>query len=139
MSSGALDVSLMLATLEVTVRPEDYVYAALPPGHPVLALAAATVTETEGTTAVLTREQADTAEIEYDFVAAWISLTVHSSLEAVGLTAAFSSALAEAGISCNVLAGFYHDHLLVPVRDRDRALLVLHDLRAAQSGGAATS
>lgn len=52
--------------------------------------------------------------LKYDFVASWISLQVHSELGAVGLTAAFSEALTQAGVSCNVLAGFYHDHILVP-------------------------
>ncbi len=64
---------------------------------------------------------------------------MHSSLEAVGLTAAVSAALTEAKISCNVLAGFHHDHLLVPVADAERALEVLHELsagsRTANGGG----
>jgi len=58
---------------------------------------------------------------------------VHSSLEALGLTAAVSAALTEAHISCNVLAGFHHDHLLVPVADADRALEILHELAASSS------
>lgn len=61
--------------------------------------------------------------------AAWLTLTVHSSLEAVGLTAAFSAALGEAGISCNVLAGFHHDHILVPWALRDAAVATLRGLR----------
>ena len=60
----------------------------------------------------------------------WISLTVHSSLEAVGLTAAFSRALADEGISCNVVAGYYHDHIFVPLNDTDRALRALKRLSA---------
>ncbi|WP_395638578.1 ACT domain-containing protein [Pseudolysinimonas sp.] len=85
----------------------------------------AVIREDEGTTLVLRREDADAAGLAYDFVAAWITLTVHSDLAAVGLTAAVSTALADAGISCNVLAGFHHDHLLVPADRRDDALEVL--------------
>ena len=65
-----------------------------------------------------------------------ITLTVHSSLEAVGLTAAFSAALTGAGISANVVAGYYHDHIFVPERDADRAIETLQALsRAAREKG----
>ena len=60
---------------------------------------------------------------------ATLALTVHSSLEAGGLTAAFSRGLAGAGISCNVLAGFHHDDLLIPAPEGDRALDVIRALR----------
>jgi hypothetical protein len=53
---------------------------------------------------------------------------VHSSLEAVGLTAAFATALSREGISCNVLAGHHHDHILVATADAERAMDVLHGL-----------
>jgi hypothetical protein len=85
----------------------------------------AAVREAEGLTVVLPRAEADSLGLSYDFVGAWITLEVHSALEAVGLTAAVSRALTEARISCNVLAGFHHDHLLVPVAEAARALEVL--------------
>jgi uncharacterized protein len=78
------------------------------------------------------REDADGDGIPYDFVAAWITLTVHSDLADVGLTAAFSAALAEVGISCNVLAAFHHDHLLVPADRLDDALAALERLSATR-------
>ena len=81
-----------------------------------------------GRTLVVRREVADDAGLAYDFVGCWITLTVHSSLDAVGLTAAFSSALARAGIGCNVLAGRYHDHILVPHSRREDAVAVLRAL-----------
>ncbi len=62
-------------------------------------------------------------------MAAWITLRVDSTLEQVGLTALFSRALADTGISCNVLAGLRHDHLLVPADRADEALEVLRGLR----------
>lgn len=128
MSSGSTDLAEMLRTLQVVVREDDYVYALVESGHPATRLAAATVAEEEGITLVLRRTDADEAGLAYDFVAAWLTLSVHSALEAVGLTAAFSRALGEAGIACNVLAGYHHDHLLVPVVDRERALAALNAL-----------
>ncbi len=129
--TGSTDLAAMLATLEATARPDDYVFAVVAHDHPVVALAAATIEESEGLTVVLRRADADLHGVDYDFVASWLTLTVHSSLDAVGLTAAFSRALGDAGISCNVLAGFHHDHLLVPVESRDCALEALHALRPA--------
>jgi ribosomal-protein-alanine N-acetyltransferase len=80
--------------------------------------------ESEGVTAILRREIADRLSLTYKFVAAWITLNVYSSLEAVGLTARFSTALARNDIPANVVAGYHHDHIFVPVRDGQRA----HDL-----------
>jgi hypothetical protein len=85
----------------------------------------ATVWEPEGPCAVVERAAADAAGLEYDFVAAWIVLRFESALDMVGLTAAFSAALAERGIPCNVLAGLRHDHLLVPVDRADEAVAAL--------------
>jgi hypothetical protein len=78
----------------------------------------ATVREAEGLTVVLPREQADRANLPYDGEFARITLRVHSALDAVGLTAAISGALAARGISANVIAGLHHDHIFVPA---DRA------------------
>ena len=129
MTTGSTNLAHMLSTLEVQARPETYVYAVLPSEHLAVALAHATVREAEGLTVILTKEDAVGHGVTYEFEAAWLTLSVHSSLEAVGLTAAFSNALSNAEISCNVLAGFYHDHLLVPVADKERALAVLAQLR----------
>lgn len=69
------------------------------------------IREQEGITIILPKAVANELGLLYSFVASWVTLTVHSSLEAVGLTAAFSKALAEAGINCNVVEGYYHDHI----------------------------
>jgi hypothetical protein len=125
------DLEQLLATLEPQVRDGEYVYVAAPDSSSdssAVLGAEAVIHEAEGSAMVLRREVADEAGLTYDVVLSWITLTVHSSLEAVGLTAAFSTALGDAGISCNVLAGLHHDHVLVPVGRRDDAVTVLREL-----------
>ncbi|NUS39982.1 MAG: ACT domain-containing protein [Lysobacter sp.] len=127
--SGERDLARLLAHLSVTSRAGEFAFVARPAADPSLAsLAVAMVTEDEGVTYVLPCEVADARGLPYDFRAAWLTLGVHSALDAVGLTAAFATALARRGIACNVLAGFHHDHLLVPADRRDDALAVLADL-----------
>ncbi|WP_179349919.1 ACT domain-containing protein [Winogradskyella pacifica] len=85
-----------------------------------------TFKEEESTTIILEKRIADQLHFDYSYVASWITLTVHSSLEAVGLTAAFSNALSDNGISCNVVAAYYHDHIFVDKKDTDKAMEVLN-------------
>ena len=111
--------------------PGRFVFVAVDPGEldrlessEILA----SVVEPEGLSLVLAQETADRHELAYDFVAAWITLGVQSSLGDVGLTAGVSSELSRAGIACNVIAGLRHDHLLVPVDRAEEALGLLRKL-----------
>ncbi|MBT2530840.1 GNAT family N-acetyltransferase [Arthrobacter sp. ISL-48] len=128
--TGEMNLQTLLASIHPVLREGEYVYVLWPHGRPLEAGIEAAVREAEGLTVVLPRAEADNLGLPYDFVAAWITLEVHSALEAVGLTAAVSKALTDARISCNVLAGFHHDHLLVPVADAARALEALAELSA---------
>jgi hypothetical protein len=130
--SGVSDLDELIRSMKPTVRDGEFVVVSVEPLRLVGMAAEAIIREDEGPTVVMRREDADAEGIPYDFVAAWIILTVHSDLAAVGLTAAFSTALANAGISCNVLAGFHHDHLLVPADRRDDALAALENLAAGR-------
>lgn len=56
---------------------------------------------------------------------AQITLQVFSALDGVGLTAAVSATLAEAGIPCNVIAATLHDHIFVPEALADEAMVLL--------------
>ena len=88
--------------------------------------------ENEGITIVVGKKYADENHLDYHNVFSWISLEVHSSLNAVGLTATFSNALYEEGISCNVVAAFYHDHIFVARKDAENALETLQKLSAGR-------
>ena len=123
--TGEIDLSVLLKSMSPTVRPGEFVFVSLPAEPPTDVTVHALVREAEGMTVVLDRADADRLGLNYDFVAGWITLEVHSALEAVGLTAAFSAALSEVGVSCNVLAGYFHDHILVDIEDVDTALSAL--------------
>jgi hypothetical protein len=130
--SGERDLPSLLRGLRPELHPHEYVFVTVNE-RPEGVRAIATVEEDEGTTLILRRSEADNARLPYEYVAAWITLRVHSALAAVGLTAVVAAAFADAGLSCNVVAGYYHDHLFVAYEDRLRAIDVLKAL--ADYGG----
>ncbi|MDN4476250.1 ACT domain-containing protein [Demequina sp. SYSU T00192] len=127
------DLAELLSNLSVRLDPERYVWASVsvvPEGRsPVV-----TVEESEGVTVVLREDDARALDLPHEFPSARITLEVHSSLEAVGLTAVFARVLADEGISANVVAGFHHDHVFVPWGRRAAALAALERLEAASRG-----
>jgi uncharacterized protein len=130
MTQPISNLTMLLRSMEPVLHEGVYAYCTVPHDAQIAAFApVVTVRESEGLTLVVPEEQAVAAGLPVLFRAAWISLTVHSDLEAVGLTAAFSSALGQAGISCNVVAGAFHDHLFVPAVQAQTALQVLWALQ----------
>jgi len=120
-----------LATLQPVLNPGRYVFATLPRDQKIdPESVVAAVREPEGLSLILAEQDAIGLGFSTSYVAAWITLTVHSDLAAVGLTGAFSSALAQAGISCNVVAGNRHDHLFVAHDQAHQAMEVLRALQA---------
>lgn len=136
MTQPITNLSILLRSMEPVLHEGAYAYCVVQHGADIATLTpVVTVSEAEGLTLVLSQAQAVSAGLEMLFLAAWITLTVHSDLQAVGLTAAFASALGQAGISCNVVAGAFHDHIFVPVDQAQQALAALKILqqRAANS------
>ncbi|MFC9271851.1 ACT domain-containing protein [Streptomyces zhihengii] len=133
--SGESDLRTLLSGMRPLLRPGRYVFTTVDGGVPEGTTPVVTVTEEEGLTLVVTQEEADAAGLAYDYVAGWITLRVHSALDAVGLTAEVSRALAGAGLSCNVVAGFHHDHLFVPHEHAERAVEVLGELSRGAARG----
>ena len=126
------DLAHLIFNLRPILNPGRYAFVVLPADTalqqlPILAC----MREAEGMTVIVDEEIAIASALPVRFTAAWITLSVQSDLSAVGLTAAFSSALADAGISCNVVAGVFHDHLFVPVDQATQAMLTLHAMQQA--------
>ncbi len=132
--SGEKELNKLLASIAPLLSDEEYVFCSLvdPDPERIEAMEAiGTFREQEGITVILNREKAEEQCIEYSGIFRCITLRVHSSLEAVGLTAAVATKLAEAGISANVVAGFFHDHIFVPSVDATAALSSLKELSEA--------
>lgn len=123
---GETDLETMLASLRVRRRPGVFTYVEVETAAAAAAERAhAVVVEDESVTLVLEVDDARSHGFPVVVELAWLTLTVQSSLEAVGLTAAVSARLTALDISCNVIAGYRHDHLLVPVGRADDAAAAL--------------
>ena len=130
MPSAIVELPELLRSLSPQWNPGVYVFASLPNDAQVqLHNAIASIREPEGWSLVLAEADAIALGLPIGYRAAWLTLTVHSALEAVGLTAAVAQALGEAGISCNVIAGAHHDHLFVPCERAQEAMAVLAALQ----------
>ncbi|BDP32875.1 ACT domain-containing protein [Vibrio vulnificus] len=130
--TGITDLQHLLQSMSPQLVEGDYVFCTVDgPLKDYLHLdPIATFREQEGLTLVLEAQQAEQAGLNTDSRFCLITLTVHSSLEAVGLTAAFASKLASYGISANVIAGYYHDHIFVPQGKAHEAMSALTELTA---------
>jgi len=125
--SGEKDLQQLLKSMKPEHNPGEYVFCKTENLEQVnLNEIEMFFREKEAITLILKKEIAEKLHLDYSVVMSWITLTVHSSLEAVGLTAAFSKALSENGISCNVVAAFYHDHIFVAKKDAAKAMEILN-------------
>lgn len=124
-----IELSQIMRSLQPRLHSGEFAYCCLQRGDPIPPVAICHFAEEEGITFILPFEDADRLNLHIGFKAEWITLDVHSDLASVGLTAKVSTALAQAGISCNIIAGYHHDHLFVPAGQGQQALLVLKELQ----------
>ena len=129
--SGEKDLEILLKSMKPEHVSGDYVFCKVEKFENLdLNNIVMLFKEKEAITLILKKEIADQLQLDYSVVMSWVTLTVHSSLEAVGLTAAFSKALSEQGISCNVVAAYYHDHIFVNQKEVQKAMEILHSFSA---------
>ena len=128
--ASELDLQTLLTGMKPEMQPGIFVFCTISEGTEIPAATRPLLTfrEREGTTLIIRREEAESLGLAYQFVSRQITLSVHSSLEAVGFLAAITRRLAEAGISVNAVSAFYHDHLFVPHDRADEALARLQDM-----------
>lgn len=128
---GETSLSKLLASMSPKLLEQEYVFCTLGKAaygdfkelRPIAAFC-----ELEGLTLVVPKPLADSNALSYGSVFRGITLTVHSSLDAVGLTAAVATKLAEHDISANVIAAFYHDHIFVQTECAEQAMAALDEL-----------
>ncbi|GAB4242726.1 MAG: ACT domain-containing protein [Ekhidna sp.] len=127
--SGEIDLKKLLKELNPRLNKGEYVFVStnniqnIPRAYTICEFR-----EKEGVSIIIEKDLADKLNLSYTYIAHWITLEIHSSLHAVGLTATVAQALMKNGISCNVVAGYYHDHLFVEKPDSYRAVQVLNEL-----------
>lgn len=132
--NGETNLLTLIQNMKPVLNDGQYVFCTIEPDKIISASEIVMMfKEKEAITLIVEKKVAN----NYDFIPdqsdnkqvyAWITLLIHSSLEAIGLTAAFSNALASEGISCNVVAAYYHDHIFVPYNSAQKAITVLENL-----------
>ncbi len=129
--TGERDLGILLKSMSPEILDGEFVFCSFQNssyGDYAELRPFAAIRESEGLTLIIPKSIADEQNLKYEVVLKGITLTIHSSLDAVGLTAAFSNKLAEHGISANVIAGYYHDHIFVQSELAEKAIEALKQL-----------
>lgn len=135
--SGEHDLSTLLAAMHPTLRDTPYVFCSITPAAfaELAVLPLGVFHEDEGVTVIVTQAEAQACGLPVEALWACVTLTVHSSLSAVGFLATVATRLAQLGNSVNAVAGYYHDHLFVPWERRESVMEALYALSAEYRGG----
>lgn len=128
---GESNLRTLLRQMKPEMRDGIFVFCTLPDDKNIPAELAPVLVfrEREGTALIVRREEAERVNLPHQFASRMITLSVHSSLEAVGFLAVITARLADAGISVNAVSAFHHDHLFVPEHRASEALRLLQDLQ----------
>lgn len=130
--SGETDLGKLLKSARPVLHPDEFVFCSVDDAAGIDALC--TFREPEGVTVICPRSEAERRALPFTFRCRMITLSVQSSLEAVGFLAAIAAELTRQGIAVNAVSAYYHDHLFVPVADAARALAALQAASASASG-----
>lgn len=130
------NLKILLSTMEPVLQPGEYVFATLSPTEfsERQIVPWGWFREPEGISLILEKSEAITAGIDFAFPSRMITLSVHSSLEAVGFLAVITRQLAAAGVSVNAISAYYHDHLFVPVNSANHTMKILGQLMEESLG-----
>jgi uncharacterized protein len=134
--AGERDLAALLRDMKPEMHEGIFVFCTIAEDAKLAASITPLLTfrEAEGTTLVIRQDEAERIGLPCQFPSRLITLTVHSSLDAVGFLAAITARLAAAGISVNAVSAFYHDHLFVPDHRADEALALLQNMSAPKAG-----
>lgn len=125
-TSGEINLDQLLKGMKPILHPDIFVFTTFGEGEkradldPIMMFK-----ESEGTTLIITLDTAESAGIPFEFPCRMITLNIHSALDAVGFIAKIASRLAELDMGVNPVAGFYHDHLFIPVKRAEDAMMEL--------------
>jgi hypothetical protein len=130
--AGILELDELLKSMSPEIQSGEYVFCTVDGDYADYAYLnpLGIFMESEGLTIIVPIEAAEKAQLAYESRFKQITLTVHSGLDAVGLTAAVATKLASRGISANVVAAYYHDHIFVQAEKAEKALSALLEFRA---------
>ncbi len=128
--SGNTDLQEVLNSLQVSCDEVEYGFATVKQGEAISSNdVLCTFREDEGLTVIASKDYLAAKEFAFEGVYAKLTVEVHTSLELVGLTAVLAKALADNGISANVVAAYYHDHVFVQYDVRQKATEILLGLK----------
>lgn len=133
--SGETNLQTLLRTMTPELRDGEFVFCTVAESdfESLELTPLGLFCEQEGLTLILKREEAEEHHLDYAYVSRMITLTVHSSLDAIGFLAAITARLAKHNISVNTVSAYYHDHLFVPVDRAHDAMRILHELSTEQN------
>lgn len=132
-TAGETDLAILLRSMQPILQDGEYVFCTLPEGSfrdlPHTLDPIGLFRETEGLTLILSQQQAEAANLPYTSIHRLITLSIYSSLEAVGFLAAITHQLAAHQISVNPVSAYYHDHLFVPAAHAEQVMELLMSWR----------
>jgi len=128
--SGITDLKQTLSSLKVICDDIEYGFASVSLDSTIDREKVLATFHEDGYLAIIAPSAyLDSKGIENEGPFAKLTIDVHTSLEMVGLTAVLSTKLAEHEISANVVAAFYHDHVFVQYKLRQKAIELLESLK----------